>query len=172
MSDPTAAAAAEEEEEMPPPSYREVNSEPRAIPLIIQLHQYSPGQLLNNNLMSAGKFLDEQGDAILLPTTIAYEEALKLLKGRVKARAALTGQSKGYKFFCRLAMMIDGQRILLEEGNWVAARHFLRYYENAELVYVFSIACAKYCGGGLLETLRRKVEGVENDKICLIELDF
>ncbi|GIZ37237.1 hypothetical protein CKM354_000069100 [Cercospora kikuchii] len=156
--------------EVEPPSYHEANSEPRAIPLIIQLHQHSPGQLLDEHLMTAGKLLSEQGDAILLPTTTTYQEALTLLKGRVLARAALMASSKQYRFFCRLTAIIDGQQILLEEGSWLAARHFLRYHDDAELHFLFSIVPTTYSGGGLLDTLRRKVGAAEMDKICLIEL--
>ncbi|KAM3423588.1 hypothetical protein BST61_g1012 [Cercospora zeina] len=186
MSNPATAANAEEGEEeeegegedIHPPSYQEANSEPRAIPLIIQLHQHSPGQLLDKNLMYAGKLVTSQGDAILLPTTITYEQALKFLRERVLARAGLmmtTGKSKkDYRFFCRLVMVVDGQqKILLEEGSWIAARHFLRYRDGAELEVLFCVVDAKkYCGGGLLETLRRKVEGVEVGRGCLVEVGF
>lgn len=120
--------------------------------------------------MTAGKFLSEQGDAILLPTTTTYQEALTLLRGRVLVRAALMASSKQYRFFCRLTAIINGQQILLEEGSWLAARHFLRYHDDAELHFLFSIVPTTYSAGGLLDTLRRKVERAEMQKICLIEL--
>ena len=136
------------------------------------MHHYEPDLILEDHLMSTARLLAVQGDAILLPTTITYEEALALLHERVMARAALPAPSKLYRFFCRLAIVVDDQRILLEQGSWEAARAFLRYQDDIELVFMFSIVPRGHTGQGLLRGLRRRLGGHSSEKVCLVEPSF
>ncbi|EMF15745.1 uncharacterized protein SEPMUDRAFT_105959 [Sphaerulina musiva SO2202] len=149
-----------------PPSYEDINNEAyRAIPLIVQIHQHSPTniifeenphhhQLIISTPPPSNRPLPTllHKDAILLPTTSTYEEVFNLLYQRVLARSAgsfppaVAGAAfKEGTLFCRLALLVDvdivdnqqQQQILIDQGNWIAARTFLRFRENVELVFHF-----------------------------------
>lgn len=141
-------------------------------------------------------------DAILLPTTSTYEEVFNLLYQRVLARsagsfptAAAGAPLKDSRFFCRLALLVDTvdnnqqqqQQILIDQGNWIAARTFLRFRENVELVFHFCFVPRTYNGGGggggqgwLMQYIRRRRRrrrwrrwGVGMaGRICLVEPRF
>lgn len=143
-------------------------------------------------------------DAILLPTTSTYEEVFNLLHQRVLARsagrifppAAAAGAAlKDLRFYCRLALLVDvvnvdnhqqqQQQILIDQGNWIAARTFLRFRENVELVFHFCFVPSTFHGGGggggqgwLMQYIRRRRRrrwrwGVGMaGRICLVEPSF
>lgn len=139
-------------------------------------------------------------DAILLPTTSTYEEILNQLYQRVLARsagsfppAAATGAAlNDGMVFCRLALLVDNvdnnqqqQQILIDQGNWIAARTFLRFRENVELVFHFCFVPSTFHGGGggggqgwLMQYIRRRRRrrrrwGVGMaGRICLVEPSF
>lgn len=136
------------------------------------MRHHEPGLVLEDHLMSTARLLAVEGDAILLPTTITSEEALALLHKRAMARAAHPAPSKLFRFFCRLAMVIDGQQILLDTGSWSAARAFLRYQEDVEPRFMFSIVPRAHTGQGLLQGLRRRLGGDNSETICLVEPSF
>lgn len=98
--------------------------------------------------------------------------------------------------FCRLALLVDvdnvdnvdnqqQQQILIDQGNWIAARTFLRFRENVELVFHFCFVPCTYDGGGgggqgwLMQYIRRRRRrrwrrwGVGMaGRICLVEPSF
>lgn len=103
--------------------------------------------------------------------------------------------------FCRLALLVDNvdnvdvdnqqqqqQQILIDQGNWIAARTFLRFRENVELVFHFCFVPRTYNGGGsgggqgwLMQYIRRgrrrrrwrRRWGVGMaGRICLVEPNF
>lgn len=101
-------------------------------------------------------------------------------------------------FFCRLALLVDivdidvdvdnnqqQQQILIDQGNWIAARTFLRFRENVELVFHFCFVPSTFHGGGgggqgwLMQYIRRRWRrrwrrwGVGMaGRICLVEPSF
>lgn len=98
--------------------------------------------------------------------------------------------------FCRLALLVDivdvdnqqqqqqqQQQILIDQGNWIAARTFLRFRENVELVFHFCFVSRTFHGGGsgggqgwLMQYIRRRRRrrwGVGMaGRICLVEPSF
>lgn len=95
--------------------------------------------------------------------------------------------------FCRLALLVDvdvdnnhqQQQILIDQGNWIAARTFLRFRENVELVFHFCFVPSTFHGGGgggqgwLMQYIRRRWRrrwrrwGVGMaGRICLVEPSF
>lgn len=101
--------------------------------------------------------------------------------------------------FCRLALLVDvdvdtvnvdshqqqqQQQILIDQGNWIAARTFLRFRENVELVFHFCFVPSTFRGGGgggqgwLMQYIRRRRRrrrrwGVGMaGRICLVEPSF
>lgn len=91
--------------------------------------------------------------------------------------------------FCRLALLVDvdnvdnhqQQQILIDQGNWIAARTFLRFRENVELVFHFCFVPSTFHGGGgqgwLMQYIRRRRRrrrwGVGMaGRICLVEPSF
>lgn len=95
--------------------------------------------------------------------------------------------------FCRLALLVDvdshqqQQKILIDQGNWIAARTFLRFRENVELVFHFCFVPSTFHGGGsgggqgwLMQYIwrrwrrrRRRRWGVGMaGRICLVEPSF
>lgn len=94
--------------------------------------------------------------------------------------------------FCRLALLVDvvdnvdshqQQQILIDQGNWIAARTFLRFRENVELVVHFCFVPRTFHGGGggqgwLMQYIRRRRRrrrrwGVGMaGRICLVEPSF
>lgn len=140
-------------------------------------------------------------DAILLPTTSTYEEVFNLLYQRVLARSAGSFPTAAGvplndgMVFCRLALLVDNvdvvdnqqqqQQILIDQGNWIAARTFLRFREHVELVFHFCfVPCTFHGGGGggqgwLMQYIRRRRRrrrwrwGVGMaGRICLVEPSF
>lgn len=98
---------------------------------------------------------------------------------------------KDLRFFCRLALLVDivddshqqQQQILIDQGNWIAARTFLRFRENVELVFHFCFVPSTFHGGGgggqgwLMQYIRRRRRrrrwGVGMaGRICLVEPSF
>lgn len=103
---------------------------------------------------------------------------------------------KDLRFYCRLALLVDvdvdvdnhqqQQQILIDQGNWIAARTFLRFRENVELVFHFCFVSRTYSGGGgggqgwLMQYIRRRRRrrwwrrwGVGMaGRICLVEPSF
>lgn len=102
---------------------------------------------------------------------------------------------KDLRFYCRLALLVDvdvdnnvdnqqQQQILIDQGNWIAARTFLRFRENVELVFHFCFVPSTFHGGGggqgwLMQYIRRRRRrwrrrwGVGMaGRICLVEPSF
>lgn len=96
---------------------------------------------------------------------------------------------KDLRFFSRLALLVDivdnhqQQQILIDQGNWIAARTFLRFRENVELVFHFCFVPSTFHGGGggggqgwLMQYIRRRRRrrwGVGMaGRICLVEPRF
>lgn len=98
---------------------------------------------------------------------------------------------KDSRLFCRLALLVDvvdvdtnqqQQQILIDQGNWIAARTFLRFRENVELVFHFCFVPSTFHGGGsgggqgwLMQYIRRRRRrwrvGMAG-RICLVEPSF
>lgn len=102
---------------------------------------------------------------------------------------------KDLRFYCRLALLVDNvnvddnqqqQQILIDQGNWIAARTFLRFRENVELVFHFCFVPSTFHGGGgggqgwLMQYIRRRWRrrrcrrwgvGIAG-RICLVEPSF
>lgn len=177
----------------------------------MQIHQHSPDniifeehphhhhQLIINTPPPSKRPLLHK-DAILLPTTSTYEEVFNFLYQRVLARSAGSFPPaagvplKDFRYFCRLALLVDivdnqqQQQILIDQGNWIAARTFLRFRENVELVFHFCFVPRTFHGGGggggqgwLMQYIRRRWRrrwrrwrwGVGMaGRICLVEPSF
>lgn len=192
------------------------NIHTQAIPLIVQIHQHSPDniifedhhhhhhhQLIISTPPPSNRPLSNllHKDAILLPTTSTYEEVFNQLYQRVLARSAggiPTAVAAGAalnerRLFCRLALLVDTvdvdnqqqQQILIDQGNWIAARTFLRFREHVELVFHFCFVPSTFHGGGggggqgwLMQYIRRRWRrrwrwglGMAG-RICLVEPSF
>lgn len=92
---------------------------------------------------------------------------LRLLHRRFQARSGVLAPTKQLAFYCRIALDFGGERILLEEESWNAARMVLEYDGAARLHFIFAV---KEKGGGeergkWWEKWKRK----GGEGVCLIE---
>lgn len=126
--------------------------------------------------MHAGRLLLTKSDAILLPTTATYSDAMKILHERVLARAAIRAPSKSTRFFCRIAIEVQGTDVLMDEQSWRAARTLLKNRDGVQLLFSFAFAPRKdktLAGGGIcMRFIRWLHDESDRNSPCLLETSF